>query len=447
MSRPSQVAGGDAVVSLPVVTAFGGVAWEAELIAALDAWPGVELTRRCVDVVELLAVAATGQARAALLSADLRRLDVDAIDRLLVAEVTPVGVITRGDAGAEQRLNVIGVRHVVPYDADPQVIVGVVSAAIADRGQRAPGRDFGDPVAATHSVVPPTGTATPVAAPARRGSIIGVWGPTGAPGRTTVAVALADELSRLGRSALLVDGDVYGGVVAPILGLLDESPGLSAACRTAGTARLDASTLAGLSWQLGPQLRVLTGIPRAERWPELRPGGIDAVLGAARELAEFTVLDCGFAIETDEELSFDSLAPRRNAATLALLGGADVVVVVGAADPIGLQRLVRALADLRDAEIEVPLWVVLNKVRAEVVPGRPQSELAAALQRFSGRTPAAFLPFDQASLDAALSLGRTLAEARPNSRLRRALTDLATGLAGESTAAAPRRSLRVRHRA
>ena len=61
-----------------------------------------------------------------------------------------------------------------------------------------------------------------------------VWGPTGAPGRTTVAVGLADEAARLGISTLLVDADVYGGVVAQVLGLLDESPGLAGAARLAG---------------------------------------------------------------------------------------------------------------------------------------------------------------------------------------------------------------------
>jgi MinD-like ATPase involved in chromosome partitioning or flagellar assembly len=259
---------------------------------------------------------------------------------------------------------------------------------------------------------------------------------------------LADELNRLARSALLVDADCYGGTVAAALGLLDESPGLAAACRSAASSRLDAASLAGLSWQLGSNLRVLTGIPRAERWPELRPASMPAVLDAARGLAEFTVIDCGFCLEADEEISYDSVAPRRNGATLAVLAGADVILAVGAADPLGLQRLVRGLADLRDLELGAPIWVVLNRVRGSVVPGRPEDELAAALQRFAGRTPAAFLPQDLDALDAALSVGQTLAEARPSSRLRRAIIELASALAGtglgDARPAARRRRQRVR---
>jgi MinD-like ATPase involved in chromosome partitioning or flagellar assembly len=306
----------------------------------------------------------------------------------------------------------------------------VLAAAVEQGLDGASPHAFGDPAAATGAVIPPTGTSQPVRAATERGVVIAVWGPTGAPGRTTVAVGLADELARLDRRALLVDADVYGGVIAPTLGLLDESPGLAAACRAAGSTRLDASALAGLAWQLGPWLRVLTGIPRAERWPELRAAGIDAVLTAARDLAEFTVVDCGFALETDEELSYDTVAPRRNGATLAVLDAADVIIAVGAADPIGLQRLIRGLTELHDTQASAPVWVVLNQVREGAVPGKPEVELSAALQRFAGRSAAAFLPYDRGALDTALASGKTLAEARAGSRLRRAMTELAEALAG-----------------
>ena len=135
-------------------------------------------------------------------------------------------------------------------------------------------------------------------------------------------------------------------------------------------------------------------MPLASRWPELRPTAMASVLAAARRLADYTVVDCGFCLETDEELSFDTLAPRRNGATLAVLDDADLVLVVGAADPIGMQRLVRGLAELRDAEVAAPVWVVLNRVRNGVVPGDVGQELRAALERFAGRMPAAMLPFD-----------------------------------------------------
>lgn len=430
-------------VKLPVLIAAGGAAWEADLVTALERGSGaVTVARRCVDVVDLLAVAASGLGRAALVAASLRRLDADAVDRLLAADVVPVGVVPRGDSATEDRLRALGIEHLVPDDADPAVVAAVLVEAVAAATRTEPpnrtGRMFGDP--ATSMAIPP-GAGTPVVADesTRKGSVIAVWGPTGAPGRTTVAITLADELARLGRSGLLVDADVYGGTIAAELGLLDESPGLAAACRLAAGTRLDGAALAGLCWQLRAELRVLTGIPLATRWTELRPAAVTAVLAAARQLADYTVVDCGFCLETDEELSFDSLAPRRNGATLAVLDAADCVVVVGAADPVGMQRVVRALAELRDAEIDAPPWVVLNKVRRGVVPGDTRAELTGALEQFAGATPAALLPYDRESLDSALATGRSLGEARPASPLRRAVVELAASLAGVGVPAGKRR--------
>ncbi|WP_375487762.1 CpaE family protein [uncultured Jatrophihabitans sp.] len=421
---------------LPVLSVADGAPWEERLVSALERNAAVEIVRRCVDVVDLLAVAASGQGRAALVAASLRRLDADVVDRLHAAAVVPVGVVARGDDAAEQRLRALGIAYVLPDDADAGVVVSVLGEAVRaltappdPQGTSRPLRTYADP--STSMAIPP-GEGAPVAPdePERRGSVIAVWGPTGAPGRTTVAVNLADEIARLGPAALLVDADVYGGTVAAVLGLLDESPGLAAASRLASAQRVDAAALAALCWQLGPQLRVLTGIPLASRWPELRPAAVTSALAAARALADFTVVDCGFCLETDEELSFDTVAPRRNGATLAVLDDADLVVAVGSADPIGMQRLVRGLGELRDAEVEAPVWVVLNRVRSGVVPGDAGTELRAALERFAGRTPAALLPSDPRAVDTAVAAGRLLSESTPNSPLRTAVRELAGAVTG-----------------
>jgi Flp pilus assembly CpaE family ATPase len=245
-----------------------------------------------------------------------------------------------------------------------------------------------------------------------------------------VAVGLADEASRLGVSTLLVDADVYGGVVAQLLGLLDESPGLAGAARLAGSGTLDTAALVRLAWAVRPQLRVLTGLARADRWPELRPHAVATVLDEARRLADLVVVDCSFNLEDDEELSFDTAAPRRNGATLAVLDGADAVLCVSGADPVALQRSVRALDDLREVLPDVEPVLVVNQLRRGPVPGDPRTEIAAAVERFAGRDVDFFLPADRDAVDAALASGRTLAEVAPRSPLRTALRAMAAAMAG-----------------
>ncbi len=457
-------------MTIAVASAADGAPWEAALLAELGRGHGEEgitVVRRCVDLVELLAVAGSGQAAAVLVDAQLRRLDADAVDRLTAAAVAVVGVAAPGAEADVERLRDAGIAFFVPSDAAAAVFAAVTAAAVADRsGSNRSGREvaFGDPAFATDSGAGGSSRGAAGASPAavgassaglagadgpaaqapaspasRPGRVIAVWGPTGAPGRTTTAVTLADELARLAQRSLLVDADVYGGVVAAMFGLLDESPGLVAACRQAQSRRLDAEGLAGLCWQVGAELRVLTGISRADRWPELRSTALRGVLTVARALADYTMVDVGFALETDEELSFDTLAPRRNGATLAVLEEADLILAVGSADPIGIQRLVRGLGELRAAAIGTPVWIVLNRVRRSAVAGNLEVELNAALRRFAGQSCAALLPYDLVGLDRAAAAGQTLAEAAPASPLRTAVTGLAQAICG---APAPRRGRR-----
>ena len=412
-------------MALQVFTAVTGAAWESELVGALDRNDhGVTVVRRCVDVSELLAVAATGTGQAALLSAELRRLDADAVARLEAAGVAVVGLVEPGDDRAAEWLRQLGVRQVLPADADPDAIARALREAVA--GTSPVNRDVADPRAALPELGAPD---LPQSRPAGRGRVVAVWGPTGAPGRTTVAVGMADELSRLGVSTLLVDADVYGGVIAQLLGLLDESPGLAGAARLAAAGSLDVAGLVRLAWAVRPQLRVLTGLARADRWPELRPRAVAAVLEEARRLAAVTVVDCAFSLEDDEELSFDTAAPRRNGATLAVLEAADTVLCVSGADPVALQRSIRSLGELRDVLPGIEPVLVVNQVRRGPVPGDPRREIGEALERFAGREVRFFLSADRRATDAALASGRTLAEVAGGSPLRAELRALAAAVA------------------
>jgi Flp pilus assembly CpaE family ATPase len=192
---------------------------------------------------------------------------------------------------------------------------------------------------------------------------------------------------------------------------------------------------------------VLTGLARADRWPELRPRAVSTVLEEARRLAELTVVDCSFSVEDDEELSFDTAAPRRNGATLAVLEAADTVLCISGADPVALQRSVRALGELRDTLPDVEPVLVVNQVRRGPVSGDPEREIAAALQRFAGREVRFFLPADRRATDAALASGRALAEVAPGSALRTGLRALAAAVAGVPEPARGRRGPRRDRRA
>jgi MinD-like ATPase involved in chromosome partitioning or flagellar assembly len=392
---------------------------------------GLDVTRRCADLQELLAGAAAGLGSVAVISTDVPGLDRDAIAHLHAHGVWVVAVLDA--VWSDERARALGVDRLVE-PGDPAVTApAAVHLVLAEAGQgRLPGS-----LGAGGGPTPLNGV--PEVAASAHGRLVAVWGPTGAPGRTTVAVNLAAELAEHGRRAhattLLVDADTYGGTVAQALGLLDEAPGIAAAARAAGTGRLDASGLAALTPRLECGLRVLTGMSRPDRWPELPAASLEFVWRVARDLAAWTVVDCGFAVEQDEALSYDTRAPRRNAATLSALADADVVVVVGAGDPIGLQRLVRALVDLGELGLGAERRVVVNRVRASASGARPRDAVREALRRYAGVTDARVVADDQVSCDGALLHARTLAEHAPSSPVRRALADLAAELLSLEVAA------------
>lgn len=402
--------------------------------ATFERAPGCHVVRRCVDLADLLAAAASGLAEAAVVTADLRGLDRSALGQLRDADVALLGVFAPGDEDQERQLRQLGLCTVVAADADLDVVAAAVEALVRQRAEAA---SASPPLALAGATGPGAdaeageGEAGHVGGEEGEGAhrLFAVWGPTGAPGRTTVAVNLAVELARRGSSCLLVDADTYGSAVAQALSLLDEAPGLAAAARASEQGRLDLPVLAKVATEVVPGLRVLTGLPKPERWPELRQPALQHVLQLGRRLCRFTVVDCGFSLEDDEELSYDTRAPRRNATTLVALAQADEVIAVGAADPVGLQRLVRGLQDLADVAPEPPR-VVVNKLRASAVGSRPERQVRDALARFAGIQQPWFVPDDRAGLDAAMLAGRSLAEHVPGSPARKALAALAAELAG-----------------
>lgn len=426
-------------MSRAVVTAVSD-RWESTLVTTLERGTNAQIARRCPDLADLLAVAGSGLAQVALVSADLRSLDRTALDHLRACSVAVVGIYPPGDEMGELHLRQLGILTVIPADASGQALQEALDTLDTQSGLEAGWRpdELGPTDEDQPEGVPGSAGAHGARAGVPRqapddleslGVIIAVWGPAGAPGRTTVALNLASELARLGQSTLLVDADTYGGCIAQSLSLLDEAPGLAAATRSADQGSLDLEVLARLAPEVCTGLRVLTGIPKAERWPELRAAALEHVLTLTRRLASYTVIDCGFNLEDDEELSYDTLAPRRNAATLTSLAVADQVLAVGAGDPIGLQRLVRGLQELGTVASPSPT-VVINRVRASAVGPRPERRIREALARFAGIDELRFIPDDPASLDGALLAGQSLAEAAPDSTVRKSLSALATEVSG-----------------
>lgn len=412
-------------MSIPVVTV--GQSRE-DLVGGLERLHGpVTVVRRCAELTELMAACQSGLARAAVVAEGSEELTSSLVDRLGAVGVVIVALTDSSEETA--RLKAIGVTTALS-GVDSAALAGRISDAVAQwsRPGSRPTADsgFADTGAAIRTL--PGADDAVAAESSGGGQIIAVWGPAGAPGRTLVAANMAGELAAAGNSVLLIDADSYGASVAGLIGLLDESAGLAQACRLADLGQLDAGALLKVATPVALKsgtLRVLTGITRADRWTELRASALGVVFEKAREIADYVVVDTGFCLETDEELSFDTMAPRRNAATLRSLELADTVYAVGAADSIGVPRLVRGLSELEAAVPHAAPKVILNKVRSAAVGRFPERQLREAWERYGpAKAVSAFLPSDSAASDSALLSGSLLLEAAPESGLRLAIAKL-----------------------
>lgn len=286
--------------------------------------------------------------------------------------------------------------------------------------------------------------------PPTEGTLLAVWGPHGAPGRTSLAIELSSALSaRDGRTAL-IDADTYAPAIALLLGLTDDGPGIAAACRRAELGSLDAPELSRLATALETNagtVEILAGLNRPTRWPELSAERLRATLMACRIWATHTVIDVAPPLDADEELLSDLQVPRRNAATRTVLEEADHVYAVTSADPLGIARFVRAHAEVRSHIGSTPLTVLVNRVRTGPLGIDARGQIRRALDRFSGITDVHFLPDDPRALDSALLHSRPVADVSPRAPYASAVRRLANGVTAPSvTTDAPQRRQRRRER-
>lgn len=356
---------------MDVVIAAGDASWEEAAIREIEASAVLRLVRRCVDIADLLAIAHTEVASAAIVSNELPGLDVDAVSQLEQAGIQ-VAVVGSGDS----RRETLGIRRVVRLGDLDDIAREIWSQP--------------EPVAA------------------RRAPLVAVWGPVGAPGRSTVALGLASSAAARGVETVLVDADTYGGTLGQLLSVLDDVSGLVAACRAVNNGR--PGEVVDHLLDIDPALRLLTGLPRADMWPQVRSSAWQGVLDELRGRTRLIVADVGAPLEPAT-----GTGPSRNQTALQVVDAADAVVVVGRPDPVGLSRLVRAVHDLATVAPDVRPVVAINMMRSTL--GWNEREVRATVLRLTGVEPVVHLPYDRAGLDLAVMSGRTPREAVPSSPL------------------------------
>ncbi|PKN82961.1 MAG: hypothetical protein CVU47_01340, partial [Chloroflexi bacterium HGW-Chloroflexi-9] len=188
-----------------VILAAGDRALERRLVDELP-HEGVTVVARCLDGASLVEECSLTPADAVLVSAGLHGLG-DATLLAIRQQRLPV-VLMASDERQTDRFATSAA--VIPASAQTSTIAAALVAEASDGLQAAP------PAAAPGRPDPgPVSTG----APEHRGHVTAVTSGKAAPGKTTLAIAVAAELAAQGYVTVLVDADLRGGNVAPYLGL------------------------------------------------------------------------------------------------------------------------------------------------------------------------------------------------------------------------------------
>lgn len=262
-----------------------------------------------------------------------------------------IGVFDPGDGSdAKRRLLEAGVSDVIEADATAEEFLEFSASSVSHLGSSRP-------------------TETEITEPVS-GMRIAVTGPPGGVGSTEVACGLALELASI-RPTVLVDcNQAWPGVAQRLA--LPVHPNLLTAV---DLALHQPDRLSGATHRMG-ELDIVSGLanPSPSR---LTRSELRSVVGALTATHHFVVADVG------------PVGPGLEDFPLREVGA---ILVIGAAGPVGLTRLIRAYQEIRDVVGESSqIALVVNRVGRSP---RQRAETLDTLGRSLGEVPVALVPED-----------------------------------------------------
>lgn len=394
---------------------------EADLIGAMGA-RGLTVARRCLEAADLFAAASLDEQAALVIDVATPRLSTDTVLSLPNRENRALIVLVDNDDALARarswnlRFPFLDTRTLSSQEAIVERIVELVSV-VGEIPQ------IGDDPGSAVNVN--TRSASDVVAPAA--PIVTVWGPHGAPGRSTIALGLAEQWASSGERVCLIDADTIAPSLDRMIGMTEDVSGLLIAARYADQGALDQRSLASACRRLSDSLWLMTGIGTPDRWTQARPSALDHVWKECSAHFDRVVIDVGPLLRTEEiDDPFHSLGMQRDAATLSALRASATVVAVTRPDAIGATRLVEDLSQLRLIAPTIPIDVVVNRVPRKLTA--VQDKVRDVL-REAGLSLPLHVVNDDPGISSCVQQGALLSEVSATMKSRRRLRKLTGALA------------------
>jgi len=330
---------------IPIIVAAPTCVHESELVRKAPQF-GMRVIRRPLDAAELLGIASIEVSTPVLIGVALPRLDPAVVELLLRGNRRVIGIAS----SVEERQECIrlGIPAVVQAENSLDIwpeIAGHLGVTSTNSNQAQEIESSGSGVWSTGAwayETPMLQEPAPLNAYVRSGTVVAVWGPQGAPGRTLTALAIARILAAQGNRVCVIDADTVAPAMTLLSGIVEDASGIVVASRYAQRGSLTHQTFMQLARPIDANCWLVGGISHPDRWEELDARALRDVLEVARSVVDFIVVDIGFGLDAPSQSAGLLDIPRYASAT-SVLQQADAVLAVTQSSPLGIARFLQHL--------------------------------------------------------------------------------------------------------
>ncbi|MEX0868596.1 MAG: hypothetical protein WD011_02895 [Nitriliruptoraceae bacterium] len=326
---------------------------------------------RCLTIDEVFARAAHGQAAAAVLvDGRVPGIGAEQVSQL-TSEVGPCIVVD--DVDKASRWRAAGAADVLPPTFTRDDLVGSLNRIKPTAADESASTDRQGPTTSPALSQQPDGDG-------QHGTLVAVTGSGGA-GASTLAIALAQGLSGVGREVrrtpalaprtVLLADFCREADQAMLHNLTVRTPALVEVCEQCRLGGLTEAEIRELTFAVPSRgYRLLAGLRQGTHWAMLDTASIASVLKVARSAVDVVVADVDRDLDGVRETGSLDIEERNGVARTAM-AGADLILVAGTASLQGLHAFVRVVDQL------LRFGVPLERIRG-AIHGAPRSAAGRA---------------------------------------------------------------------
>lgn len=296
------------------IVAIGQVPWETQFVSGLThPMTGIQVQRRCVDAVDVLAVTKVISTDVVIISDHTLRLDEEFLAQLTRQQVRVIALTA--NPKFFENLGIIECLQIDP--ANPLAAIPLLAAMVRV-----------NKVTDSPELIP-------------KGELIFIGGFAGGTGKTRSAMEIAYALAAKEKQTLLVDGDTYGPCLSQLLNQLPTQQGLLDVCRKIERKTAQGDFLVQDAIEYSQFLHFLPGLVKPSRWVDLRSAVLHELWQFATAQFDYVIVDAGPVLEIDPMSAIDTGLPKRNLVSASALSAASKVVLVTRIDEISITRLIK----------------------------------------------------------------------------------------------------------